>query len=45
VEGVNATLDAIVTPINEASTVLKRLGDYDLQARVTGSYAGDFAKI
>jgi methyl-accepting chemotaxis protein len=45
VEGVNATLDAIVTPINEAATVLERLADYDLQARVTGSYAGDFAKI
>jgi PAS domain S-box-containing protein len=45
VEGVNATLDAIVTPINAATAVLERLADYDLQARMEGELQGDFAKI
>ena len=45
VEGMNATLDAIVAPISEAAAVLERLADYDLRARMQGESAGDFAKI
>ena len=45
VEGVNATLDAIVAPVNEAAAVLERLANYDLRARMEGESAGDFAKI
>ena len=45
VEGVNATLDAIVAPVNEAAAVLERLANYDLCARMEGESAGDFAKI
>ncbi|MGV0952224.1 MAG: Cache 3/Cache 2 fusion domain-containing protein, partial [Azonexus sp.] len=45
VEGMNATLDAIVAPLNEAAEVLERLADYDLCARMRGKSAGDFAKI
>jgi methyl-accepting chemotaxis protein len=45
VEGFNATLDAMATPIAEASSVLGRVADRDLSARMTGSYAGDFATI
>ena len=45
VEGINATLDAIVAPINEAAAVLERLANYDLRARMQGESAGDFAKI
>ena len=45
VEGMNATLDAIVAPINEAAAVLERLANYDLCARMQGESAGDFAKI
>ena len=45
VEGVNATLDAIVAPIDEAAGVLERLANYDLRARMEGESAGDFAKI
>ena len=45
IEGMNATLDAIVAPISEASAVLERLADYDLCARMEGESAGDFAKI
>jgi methyl-accepting chemotaxis protein len=45
VEGVNATLDAVVTPINEALGVLEKLAQRDLRARVKGHYQGDHARI
>ncbi len=45
VTGINDTLDAVVTPINEASEVLGRIADRDLTARVVGDYNGDFAKM
>jgi methyl-accepting chemotaxis protein len=44
-DGVNATLDAVVGPINESTQVLERVAQRDLRARMTGEYAGDFAKI
>jgi methyl-accepting chemotaxis protein len=45
VSGINQTLDAVVRPIDESSDVLARIAERDLTARVTGAYAGDFAKI
>lgn len=45
VEGINRLLDAMVSPINEASDVLSRLARRDLTARVAGQYAGDFDRI
>jgi len=39
--GFNATLDAVVAPITEASAVLERIADRDLTARVRGDYQGD----
>ncbi|MGC4121022.1 MAG: methyl-accepting chemotaxis protein [Myxococcales bacterium] len=45
VEGVNATLDAVLGPINLATDVLQRLADQDLRARVTGDFQGDHTKI
>jgi methyl-accepting chemotaxis protein len=45
VKGTNDILDAVVTPINEASQVLERLAARDLTARVQGSYQGDHALI
>jgi methyl-accepting chemotaxis protein len=45
VEGINATLDAVVDPINEAATVLERVAEKDLTARVVGDYRGDHARI
>lgn len=45
VEGINDTLDAVVDPINEAAEVLESLANYDLRARVTGTYQGDHEKI
>jgi methyl-accepting chemotaxis protein len=45
VEGVNATLDAVLVPINEAAEVLERVAARDLSARVMGNYQGDHARI
>ncbi|MGC4121045.1 MAG: methyl-accepting chemotaxis protein [Myxococcales bacterium] len=45
VEGVNATLDSVLGPINVATEVLQRLAQQDLRARVTGDFQGDHAKI
>jgi methyl-accepting chemotaxis protein len=45
VEGVNGTLDAVITPINEAQSVLEKVAARDLTARVCGEYNGDMAKI
>jgi len=42
---VNATLDALLSPIQEASRVLGRLAERDLGARVTGDYAGQHAAV
>ncbi len=45
IAGVNATLDAVVQPINESSNVLSELAQGDLTVRMTGAYKGDFAKV
>jgi methyl-accepting chemotaxis protein len=45
VEGVNQTLDAVVSPIAEAQGVLERLAQRDLTARVQGEYRGEHARI
>jgi methyl-accepting chemotaxis protein len=45
VEGFNATLDAMVAPIDEASVVLEKAAGRDMTARMNGDYKGDFAKI
>jgi methyl-accepting chemotaxis protein len=42
VEGVNRTLDNVVTPMRDIGRVLERMAANDLTARVTGEYRGDF---
>ncbi|MGV8121942.1 MAG: methyl-accepting chemotaxis protein [Candidatus Xenobiia bacterium LiM19] len=44
-DNINHLLDAIMTPINEASDVLQEVAEKDLTARMKGDYKGDFAKI
>lgn len=44
-EGMNATLDALQAPIDEASDVLSRIARRDLTARVTGDYSGDHGRM
>jgi methyl-accepting chemotaxis protein len=45
ISGVNGTLDAVIDPVSEASTVLSRLANYDLRARMHGRYRGEHAVI
>jgi methyl-accepting chemotaxis protein len=45
VAGFNATLDAMVGPIDEAAGVLQKAAERDLTVRMLGEYKGDFAKI
>jgi methyl-accepting chemotaxis protein len=45
VQGVNDTLDAVITPINEAYRVLNRLSVNDYSANMPTTYAGDFNQL
>ncbi|MBI1319995.1 MAG: PAS domain-containing protein [Candidatus Hydrogenedens sp.] len=44
-EGTNQIIDAICAPIAEAADVLERVGDRELDVRITGDYQGDHAAI
>ena len=43
VQGVNDTLDAFLTPMQETGKVLGQIADGNLTVRVEGNYQGDFA--
>jgi methyl-accepting chemotaxis protein len=45
VEGINATLDAVIEPINECHAVLDEMAKGSLNAKVTGNYQGDHARM
>ena len=45
VERLDATLDAVIAPVDEASRVLEALAGRDLTARVEGDYRGDHARM
>lgn len=45
VQGVNATLDAVIKPVQEGSAVLTRMATGDLTARLEGDYHGDHRLI
>ncbi len=45
VNGVNQTLDAIITPVQESLKVLQQIANGNLSARVTGEYNGDLSDI
>jgi methyl-accepting chemotaxis protein len=45
VAGMNATLDALLAPVAEATHVLEKLAGRDLRSRVTGGYLGDHARL
>ncbi|MEZ5063422.1 MAG: methyl-accepting chemotaxis protein [bacterium] len=44
-DGINRTLDAILSPITSAASALDALARFDLTARVDGQYQGDHGKI
>ena len=43
--GINQTLDAVIEPIKEASTVLQEMAKGNIQVSVNGKYQGDHAEI
>jgi methyl-accepting chemotaxis protein len=45
ITGINSTLDAIASPINEAAGCLEKVAVRDLTAYMQGEYKGEFAKI
>ncbi len=45
IQGVNDTLDAIVTPLQEVQGVLHGMENGDLTQTVNGQYRGDFAQL
>ncbi len=45
VGGINATLDAVLAPMKEATSVLSRVAERDLSARMEGAYRGEHATL
>ncbi|MBI4857379.1 MAG: HAMP domain-containing protein [Acetobacterium woodii] len=45
VDGVNATLDAVVAPVKEASDTLQELARGNLNTGMVGNYNGDYTQI
>ncbi len=45
VEGVNATLDAVIGPLNVAAEYVDRISKGDIPPRITDTYKGDFNEI
>ncbi|MGZ8982708.1 MAG: Tar ligand binding domain-containing protein, partial [Methylotenera sp.] len=45
IEGLNATLDAIVTPLNMAADCVESIAHGDIPANITDTYNGDFNTI
>jgi len=45
VEGVNATLDAVIGPLNVAAEYVDRISKGDIPSQITDSYQGDFNEI
>jgi methyl-accepting chemotaxis protein len=45
VEGVNATLDAVIGPLNVAAEYVDRIAKGDIPPKITDRYAGDFNEL
>ena len=45
VEGVNATLDAVIGPLNVAAEYVDRISKGDIPPKITDTYNGDFNEI
>jgi methyl-accepting chemotaxis protein len=45
VQGVNATLDAVITPLRDTGKALAELAAQNFTVRMNGSYAGDFKEL
>jgi len=45
VQGVNDTLDAVITPLHVAADYIQRIGNGEIPAKITDTYHGDFNTI
>jgi len=45
VEGMNRTLDMMLSPLNETLGLLKKMAERDLSSEMTGEYKGDFVTL
>ena len=45
IQGINATLDAVVAPLNVAAEYVDRIGKGDIPPKITDAYQGDFNEI
>ncbi len=45
VQGINKTLDAVIAPVTEASSVLKKMSEGNLHISMNGDYRGDHAEL
>lgn len=45
VEGVNATLDAVIDPLNVSASYIKQIGNGQIPEKITDEYRGDFNNI
>ena len=45
VEGVNATLDAVIGPLNVSAEYVDRISKGDIPPKITDTYNGDFNEI
>jgi methyl-accepting chemotaxis protein len=45
IDGVNSTLDAVITPLNVAADYVERISRGDIPDKITDSYQGDFNAI
>jgi HAMP domain-containing protein len=45
VQGINATLDAVIVPLNVAANYVDRISKGDIPAKITDDYQGDFNEI
>ncbi len=45
VTGINATLDAVVGPLNMTAEYIERIGKGDIPPKITDNYSGDFNEI
>jgi len=45
IEGVNTTLDAVITPLNVAAEYVDRISKGDIPPKITDTYQGDFNEI
>lgn len=44
-EAINSTIDSLLHSVHEAATILERVANKDLSARMTGNYKGDHAEL